>query len=141
MPEDFLIKGAYLRIRKNHSKLFCSFLFLYNVFTYQIQERFLTPSDGPSDLWKHHKVYKIANIKKRIEAVSKSSFDQITVNYYEAGEGIPPHVDNQMAFGEVIISLSLLSDCIMEFKRDENIYKMDLERRSLLIMGTESRYR
>jgi len=46
-----------------------------------------------------------------------------------------------MAFGEVIISLSLLSDCIMEFKRDENIYKMDLERRSLLIMGTESRYR
>ena len=83
----------------------------------------------------------IANIKKRIEGVSKSSFDQITVNYYEAGEGIPPHVDNQMAFGEVIISLSLLSDCIMEFKMDENIYKMDLERRSLLIMGTESRYR
>ena len=83
----------------------------------------------------------IVDIKKRIETVAKSSFDQITVNYYEAGEGIPPHVDNQMAFGEVIISLSLLSDCIMEFKRDENIFKMDLERRSLLIMGTESRYR
>lgn len=33
------------------------------------------------------------------------SFDQLTVNKYEIGDGIPPHVDTHGAFGPLIYSL------------------------------------
>lgn len=35
--------------------------------------------------------------------------DQLTVNIYEPGNGIPSHVDTHSAFGDTIASLSLLS--------------------------------
>ena len=66
--------------------------------------------------------------------------DQITANIYTVGDGIPPHVDNPYAFGSNIISLSLLSDVLLEFKRGDNVYPLDLARKSLLIMTGEARY-
>ena len=66
--------------------------------------------------------------------------DQITANIYTVGDGIPPHVDNPYAFGSNIISLSLLSDVLLEFKRGDNVYPLDLARKSLLVMSGEARY-
>lgn len=41
--------------------------------------------------------------------------DQLTVNIYEPGGGIPPHVDSHSPFEESIASLSLGSDIVIEF--------------------------
>lgn len=66
--------------------------------------------------------------------------DQLTVNVYEPGQGIPPHVDTHSAFLDAIISLSLESDIVMEFRKGHQKRSVLLPRRSLLIMSGESRY-
>ncbi|XP_039282526.1 alkylated DNA repair protein alkB homolog 8 [Nilaparvata lugens] len=66
---------------------------------------------------------------------------QLTVNEYQPGQGIPPHVDTHSAFESPIMSLSLLSDIVMEFKHaDGSHYPLHLPRRSMLIMDGEARY-
>lgn len=66
--------------------------------------------------------------------------DQLTVNYYNPGQGIPHHVDTHSAFEDPIMSLSLQSSVVMEFKKyDEHICIL-LPRRSLAIISGESRY-
>ncbi|VDL69706.1 unnamed protein product [Nippostrongylus brasiliensis] len=70
--------------------------------------------------------------------------DQVTVNIYEAGQGIPPHFDTHSAFEDPIVSLSMCSDVVMEFKDAANsalICPVLLKRRSLCLIGGESRYR
>jgi alkylated DNA repair protein alkB family protein 8 len=42
--------------------------------------------------------------------------DQLTVNQYAPGGGIPPHVDTHSAFEHSIASISLGSDVVMEFR-------------------------
>lgn len=62
--------------------------------------------------------------------------------------GIPPHVDTHSAFEDAIVSLSLASDIVMEFRKpsltNDKEYvthvSLSLPRRSLLIMSGESRY-
>ncbi|XP_050098644.1 alkylated DNA repair protein alkB homolog 8 [Anopheles aquasalis] len=68
--------------------------------------------------------------------------DQMTVNQYEPGQGIPAHVDTHSAFEDPILSLSLGSDIVMEFKHAASGRQafVDLPARSLLIMSGESRY-
>ncbi|KAM7399386.1 hypothetical protein PAMP_018659 [Pampus punctatissimus] len=67
--------------------------------------------------------------------------DQLTVNQYESGQGIPPHVDTHSAFEDTILSLSLGSKTVMEFRHpDGRIVHMLLPGRSLLVMKGESRY-
>ncbi|XP_034477266.1 alkylated DNA repair protein alkB homolog 8 [Drosophila innubila] len=66
--------------------------------------------------------------------------DQLTVNGYEPGQGIPPHVDTHSAFVDPILSLSLQSDVVMDFRRNNELVHVLLPRRSLLIMSGESRY-
>ncbi|XP_059482300.1 alkylated DNA repair protein alkB homolog 8 isoform X2 [Neocloeon triangulifer] len=66
--------------------------------------------------------------------------DQLTVNQYEPGQGIPPHIDTHSAFKDPIISLSLESEVVMEFRRNEKLIPLVLPRRSLLLMCGESRY-
>lgn len=66
--------------------------------------------------------------------------EQMTVNRYEPGQGIPPHVDTHSAFKDPIISLSLGSDIVMDFRNTEGRHlNVDLPRRSLLVMTGESR--
>ncbi|VDO40736.1 unnamed protein product [Onchocerca flexuosa] len=70
--------------------------------------------------------------------------DQVTVNIYEPGNGIPSHVDTHSAFSDTIASLSLLSDLVMEFRDFANtstVYDVLLPRFSLTVMRGESRYR
>ena len=73
--------------------------------------------------------------------------DQMTVNFYEPGQGIPPHVDNINAFDNYILSLSLLSSVVMEFRLKENannpplINSLCLKPNSLIIFKSDSRYK
>ncbi|MGH0174592.1 UNVERIFIED_CONTAM: hypothetical protein FKN15_008913 [Acipenser sinensis] len=67
--------------------------------------------------------------------------DQLTVNQYEPGQGIPPHVDTHSPFEDTIISLSLGAKTVMDFKHpDGRSVAVMLPRRSLLVMTGESRY-
>lgn len=80
-------------------------------------------------------------LKKR--GFSKWNFypDQLTVNRYLPGQGIPPHVDTHSVFEDPILSLSMLSDVVMDFK-DASGRKIPvfLPRRSLTVMSGESRF-
>ncbi|XP_055971075.1 alkylated DNA repair protein alkB homolog 8 [Sorex fumeus] len=81
-----------------------------------------------------------------LEAWLKEGFiiykpDQLTVNQYEPGHGIPPHVDTHSAFEDEIISLSLGSETVMDFKHPNGAtVPVMLPRRSLLVMRGEARY-
>ncbi|CAL8361566.1 unnamed protein product [Merluccius merluccius] len=67
--------------------------------------------------------------------------DQLTVNQYQPGQGIPPHVDTHSAFEDTILSLSLGSKTVMEFRHpDGRVVAVLLPGRSLLVMKGESRY-
>jgi len=67
--------------------------------------------------------------------------DQLTVNQYEPGQGIPPHVDTHSAFEDSILSLSLGSQVTMEFSHPNgDVVPVLLPRRSLLCMKEEARY-
>lgn len=46
-----------------------------------------------------------------------TTFDQLTINDYFAGNGIPAHFDTHSPFEEIFISVSLLSGIVMDFKR------------------------
>ncbi|XP_017880229.1 alkylated DNA repair protein alkB homolog 8 [Ceratina calcarata] len=67
-------------------------------------------------------------------------YDQLTINHYLPGQGIPPHIDTHSAFEDSILSLSLGSACIMDFKRENEKTSVLLPPRSLLIMSGEARY-
>ncbi|CAO2636252.1 Alkylated DNA repair protein alkB homolog 8 [Lemmus lemmus] len=55
--------------------------------------------------------------------------------------GIPAHIDTHSAFEDEIISLSLGSEIVMDFKHPEGVtVQVMLPRRSLLVMTGESRY-
>lgn len=54
--------------------------------------------------------------------------------------GIPSHIDIHGVFDEHILSLSLGSDIIMEFRRQNDHRSIYLKSKSLLIMSGESRY-
>ena len=67
--------------------------------------------------------------------------DQATANAYRRGVGLAPHVDTHSAFESTILSLSLLSGTVMEFRREgyEN-RALYLPPRSLLVLHGEARY-
>mmetsp|Transcript_6543 Transcript_6543/g.11506 ORF Transcript_6543/g.11506 Transcript_6543/m.11506 type:complete len:371 (-) Transcript_6543:6897-8009(-) len=70
--------------------------------------------------------------------------DQITVNEYIPGQGIPPHVDTHSAFEDGIVSLSTGCGTVMQFAKsgDKSIGQQHIyvPRRSLLVMSGPSRY-
>lgn len=79
---------------------------------------------------------------KNLPQFSNFRPDQLTVNRYEAGHGIPSHCDTHSCFEDPIMSLSLSASIVMEFKNPKNGRHCSvlLPRRSLLIMSGESRY-
>lgn len=79
---------------------------------------------------------------KRLEQTQFKEFkpDQLTVNHYKPGQGIPPHIDTHSAFEDPFMSLSLQSDVIMKFKRGQKCLSVNLPRCSLAIISGESRY-
>lgn len=75
------------------------------------------------------------------EGLSERPFDQLLVNEYEPGQGIALHHDHQ-PFDRTVVSLSLLSPCVMDFRcpTDGRRASLLLERRSLLVLSDEARY-
>lgn len=64
------------------------------------------------------------------------------VNEYEPGQGISPHIDNVDLFEDIIVSLSLGSECVMQFEHKPTGRKVEhlLRRRSALLLHKEARY-
>ena len=72
---------------------------------------------------------------------NKNDFDQLTLNDYYPGQGIPPHVDTHSPFEECLVSLSLGSGAVMSFKNEKGISKhIFLPPRSLAVFTAEARY-
>ena len=69
--------------------------------------------------------------------------DQIIVNEYLPGQGIANHVDCEPCFGDTIITISLNSNCVMDFINLETKQKIEvlLEPRSLVVINGVSRYK
>jgi alkylated DNA repair dioxygenase AlkB len=63
------------------------------------------------------------------------------VNEYLPGQGIAPHRD-YAPFGRTVVSLSLLSPCVMDFRHPRTGRKESLllEPRSLVVLSDEARY-
>ncbi|KAL7335265.1 hypothetical protein PS15p_200761 [Mucor circinelloides] len=67
--------------------------------------------------------------------------NHLLVNEYNPGQGIMPHVDAPALFGAAILSLSLLSECIMKFTCEDQSIDIILPRRSLAILTGDARYK
>jgi alkylated DNA repair dioxygenase AlkB len=70
----------------------------------------------------------------------EQSFNQVIINEYEPGQGISNHIDCIPCFEDVIISISLLSSCIMQFSKDAEKQEILLQPRSILLLSGEARY-
>ncbi|KAI7856219.1 hypothetical protein BDC45DRAFT_437668 [Circinella umbellata] len=68
--------------------------------------------------------------------------NHLLVNEYNLGQGIMPHTDAPALFGPTILSLSLLSACVMKFTHVETGHTVDilLPRLSMVVMRGHSRY-
>lgn len=79
-----------------------------------------------------------------INAISQKfnkNFDQLIINEYVAGQGISPHIDHIKLFDDTIISISLGSPCVMKFTNNDNIYEQILDRRSMVALQSDVRYK
>lgn len=70
----------------------------------------------------------------------KEQPDQLIINEYKPGQGISPHIDCVPCFNSRIATVSLGSNCEMEFSRQNQLVKKILERRSALLLSNEARY-
>lgn len=67
--------------------------------------------------------------------------DQAIINEYMPGQGISPHIDCVPCFGKEVASLSLGSDCVMEFTHPTHSKQVKmLEPGSLLVLSGPARY-
>lgn len=68
--------------------------------------------------------------------------NQVLINEYIPGQGIPSHVDSVESFDDTIAWISLGSTCILDFSHIESqcVRPQILERRSLLVISGEARY-
>ncbi len=91
-------------------------------------------------------VERLASEEEEEPAVQR--MNQLTVNEYMPGQGISNHIDTHSSLGDVIISISLLSNTVMKFtpiskELNFNVQKKTcivLERRSMLILKGASRF-
>jgi len=68
--------------------------------------------------------------------------DQAIINEYQPGQGIAAHVDCEPCFGPEVASLSLASDCEMQFCNVHTNQRaaLFLERRSLVVLRGAARF-
>ncbi|OQE17930.1 hypothetical protein PENSTE_c019G06597 [Penicillium steckii] len=64
--------------------------------------------------------------------------DQVCLQYYPPGAGIPPHVDAHAPYDQ-LYALSLGAPAIMQFRRGETRIDVDLNPRSMMQMTGDSR--
>jgi alkylated DNA repair dioxygenase AlkB len=85
----------------------------------------------------------LQNIANRLyeEKIFSELPDEVLINEYLPGQGIANHVDCLPCFGETICCISLGSQCVMDFKKDNEIINKYLEVNSLLVFTDEARYK
>ncbi|RAH47964.1 2OG-Fe(II) oxygenase family oxidoreductase [Aspergillus brunneoviolaceus CBS 621.78] len=64
--------------------------------------------------------------------------DQVCLQYYPPGAGIPPHVDAHGPYDQ-LYALSLGAPVLMEFRRGDERVEVDCEPRSLMCMSGDAR--
>lgn len=93
---------------------------------------------GPLPIW-------AMAIAKRLlqEGYISQEPDQLIINEYLPGQGIANHVDCEPCFGDSVISISLASNCVMDFVNINTRQKIELmlETRSLVVISNEARYK
>jgi alkylated DNA repair dioxygenase AlkB len=75
------------------------------------------------------------------EGITDVAFDNMLVNEYSPGQGISLHRDYE-PFGRTVVSLSLLSACVMDFQHAATGEKQSclLQPRSVLVLSDAARY-
>lgn len=66
--------------------------------------------------------------------------DQAIINEYQPGQGISAHIDCVPCFGDIICSLSLGSDAVMQFTNKIEKREIFLEQRSFVALSGPARY-
>lgn len=75
------------------------------------------------------------------DGIFKQKPDQAIINEYFPGQGISAHIDCVPCFDDVIASLSLASDCVMQLSSEKKKHDVFLEKCSLIVLSGESRYK
>ena len=78
--------------------------------------------------WLNEIPFWLQDLSKRI-----GDFDSITINEYQPGNKIEPHVDSDK-FEDLIAILSLGSSCVIRFDKEERTIKEELKPKSMLKM-------
>ena len=84
----------------------------------------------------------LLTLEKKIKTTFniEQSFDQVIINEYEPGQGISNHIDCVPCFEDVIVSVSLLSSCVMQFSKNSEKHEIILNPRSILLLSRDARY-
>lgn len=101
---------------------------------YNYSNRKLKPTEREIPSWLKEKLF------PGLIEFFKEEPAQIIVNEYETGQGISKHLDASV-FGPTIASLSLLGDTLMVLGHSHIEHKVDLKRRSLVVLTDEARSR
>jgi alkylated DNA repair protein alkB family protein 8 len=108
-------------------------------FLYGVNKLNLEKEMGPLPSWLDPGLGKLNDICREFN--NGENLDQLTVNEYMPGQGIPPHVDSHSPFKEAVAIVSIGSGIVMCFKNPEGDQKhVYLPRRSAYIITGESRY-
>lgn len=94
---------------------------------------------GPLPVWSENICQRLVN-----DNLINYMPDQIIVNEYFPGQGIANHIDCEPCFDDTIISLSLISTCVMDIINKENPQKkveLLLPPCSLVVLNGEARYK
>jgi alkylated DNA repair protein alkB family protein 8 len=95
---------------------------------------------GPLPEWLEPSLGKMNSICEEYNGEG-SELEQLTINEYFPGQGIPPHVDSHQPFKEAFAVLSLCGGTVMNFKNHKGQLKhLYLPPRSLYVLTGESRY-
>lgn len=73
------------------------------------------------------------------ERYTDRPMEQLIINEYTPGQGINWHTDS-FVFGEKIVSISLGSACMFQFRKYDLFKNIYLQPRTLVIMEDEARY-
>lgn len=90
----------------------------------------------------------IQHVDKLCGSMFSLSNLHLLINEYMPGQGIMPHTDSSLVFGEWVAILSLSADCIMKFTQNEDNevrsaekeIEFYLPKNSLLILSGEARH-
>lgn len=107
-------------------------------YKYDYKARNILPDSylGELPLW-------LGDLQERLftNGILKQKPDQAIINEYMPGQGISAHIDCVPCFDDVIASLSLGSDVIMQLSSGGQKHNVFLEKRSLIILSGVARYK